>query len=63
MRHDDERYRGRFIAAFDEGSKNSLVIADENRDGSLLWAFYPVEKQTRMDKQRAGFLLYREGGQ
>ena len=65
MRHDDERYRGRFIAAFDEGSKNSLVIADENRDGSLLWNFIAVgtRKAAYLDKQREGFLLYRKGGQ
>lgn len=38
---------------------------DGNQDGSLLWNFTPVgtKKSTYLDKQRAGFLLYRKGGQ
>lgn len=38
---------------------------DENQDGSLLWNVTPVgtKKSTHLDKQRAGFLLYRKEGQ
>ena len=64
-RHDDEVYRRRFIAAFEEDDNQSLVIAQENRDGSLLYNFVPVgtKKASYLDKQRRGFLLYRRGGQ
>ena len=39
-----------------------MVIAQENRDGSLLYNFMQARAKN-MDKRRAGFLLYRKGGQ
>lgn len=64
-RHEDEVYRRRFIAAFGAHDNQSLVIAQENRDGSLLYNFVPVgtKKAGYLDGQRQGFLLYRRGGQ
>lgn len=51
-----------FIAAFEGDGKYSLVIAQENLDGSLLYNFMQARAKD-MEKQRAGFLLYRKGGQ
>ncbi len=62
VRHDDEHYRRRFICMFEETKNQSLVIVEENLDGSLLYNFMQA-KAKDMDKQRAGFLLYRKGGQ
>ena len=40
-RYDDGSYRRRFIALFEESKRQSLVIARENRDGSLMFNFVP----------------------
>ena len=58
-RHEDEVYRRRFIAAFGTHDNQSLVIAQENRDGSLLWTFFPTKDNKYLDRQRSGHLLYR----
>ena len=44
--------------------KQSLVIAGENRDDSVMFNFVPVylEKSHYLDNQRKGFLLYRREG-
>lgn len=53
-------FRRRFIAAFDEpDKKQSLVVVDENKDGSVLWTFITQKTGGYTDGQRAGFLLYR----
>lgn len=62
VRHDDEHYRRRFIGMFEETKNQSLVIVEENLDGSLLYNFMQARDKD-MDKQRAGFLLYRKEGQ
>ena len=53
-------YRRHFIALFDDASKNrgAPAVAQENKDGSLLWTFFPRDDMRQMDKQRQGFLLY-----
>ena len=53
-------YRRRFIALFDDASKTrgALAVAQENKDSSLLWTFFPRGDMRRIDKQRRGFLLY-----
>ena len=53
-------YRRRFIALFDDIDKTrgALAVAQENRDGSVLWTFFPQDKLKHIDKQRQGFLLY-----
>ena len=53
-------YRRHFIALFDDAGKNrgALAVAQENKDGSLLWTFFPRDDMRQMDKQRQGFLLY-----
>ena len=55
-------YRRRFITLFDDAGKTrgSLAVTQENKDGSLLWTFFPRDKMRQMDKQRQGFLLYRK---
>ena len=55
-------YRRRFITLFDDAGKTrgSLAIAQENKDGSLLWTFISQDKMKRIDLQRQGFLLYRK---
>ena len=55
-------YRRRFITLFDEAGKTrgALAVAQENKDGSLLWTFFPQDKMRHIDKQRQGFLLYRK---
>ena len=55
-------YRRRFIALFDDAGKNRgiLATAQENKDDSLLWTFFPKDKMRQMDKRREGFLLYRK---
>ena len=59
-RYDDGSYRRRFIALFEESKRQSLVIARENRDGSLMFNFVPVRvRGAYLDSQRKGFLLYR----
>ena len=50
-------FRRRFIAAFDDG-RRALAVADENKDSSVLWTFFPRRK---LDSQRKGHLLYRKG--
>lgn len=62
VRHDDDRYRRRFIGVFEETKNQSLVIVEENRDGSLLYNFMQARTKS-LDKQREGFLLYQKGGQ
>lgn len=57
-------YRRRFITLFeDDKAKQGLVVAQENKDGSILWTFVPSSNQRKLDKHRTGFLLYRRGGQ
>ena len=53
-------YRRRFIALFDDAGKTrgALAVAQENKDSSLLWTFFPRGDMRRIDKQRRGFLLY-----
>ena len=53
-------YQRHFIALFDDAGKNrgTLAVAQENKDGSLLWTFFPKNKMRQIDKQRQGFLLY-----
>ena len=53
-------YRRHFIALFDDASKNrgAPAVAQENKDGSLLWTFFMRDDMRQMDKQRQGFLLY-----
>lgn len=57
-------YRRRFIAAFraekDRGEKNSLVVVEENPDGSLLVTFIPKgsDSNQNIDNARLGILLY-----
>ena len=55
-------YRRHFITLFDDAGKTrgALAIAQENKDGSLLWTFFPRGKMRQIDKQRQGFLLYRK---
>ena len=55
-------YRRYFITLFDDAGKNrgALAIAQENKDSSLLWTFFPRGKMRQIDKQRQGFLLYRK---
>ena len=51
-------YRRRFVAVFDEdgAAKGHLAVAQENKDGSLLWTTY---RHGRIDSVREGRLLYR----
>ncbi len=35
----------------------------DNRDGSVLFNFIPAGRETYLDNQRQGFLLYRKDGQ
>ena len=53
-------YRRHFITLFDDAGKNraTLAAAQENKDSSLLWTFFPRSDMKRLDKQRQGFLLY-----
>ena len=53
-------YRRHFIALFDDAGKTrgTVAVAQENKDGSLLWTFFPRDNMRQMDKQRQGFLLY-----
>ena len=55
-------YRRHFITLFDDAGKNrgALAVAQENKDSSLLWTFFPQHKIRQMDKRRKGFLLYRK---
>ena len=55
-------YRRRFITLFDDAGKTrgALAVAQENKDGSLLWTFFPRDNMRRIDMQREGFLLYRK---
>lgn len=45
-----------------KNNNQSYVIARENKNGSLLFNFVPVniEKRNYLDNQRQGFLLYRK---
>lgn len=61
-RHEDGQLRRRFIGLFGESKNQFMAVAEENRDGSLLYNFMQARAKD-MDKQRAGFLLYRKGGQ
>ena len=56
-------FRRRFIALFGDNNKGKqgLALVEERKDGSLLWTFVPVNRIGYLDKQRAGFLLYRKG--
>ena len=58
-RYEDGSFRRRFIALFEEAQRQSLVIVRENRDGSILFNFIPVERPGYLNNQRRGFLLYR----
>ena len=53
-------YRRHFITLFDDAGKNrgALAVAQENRDSSVLWTFFPRGRMRQIDKQRQGFLLY-----
>ena len=53
-------YRHHFITLFDDAGKTrgAIAVAQENKDGSLLWTFFPKDKMRQMDKRREGFLLY-----
>ncbi len=53
-------YRRHFITLFDDACKTrgALAIDQENKDGSLLWTFFPQNKMRQIDKRRKGFLLY-----
>ena len=55
-------YRRHFITLFDDAGKNrgALAVAQENKDGPLLWTFFPQNKMGQIDKRRKGFLLYRK---
>ena len=55
-------YRRRFITLFDDAGKTrgALVVTQENKEGSLLWTFFPQNEMRRIDLQRQGFLLYRK---
>ena len=55
-------YRRHFITLFDDAGKTrgALAVAQENKDSSLLWTFFPKDKMRQMDKRREGFLLYRK---
>ena len=59
-RYEDGSFRRRFIALFEGAGKQSLVIARENRDGSMMFNFIPAELvDNYLNNQRRGFLLYR----
>ena len=53
-------YRRHFIALFDDTgeTRGAIAVAQENKDGSLLWTFFPQHNIRRLDKRREGFLLY-----
>ena len=53
----DDGFRRHFIKLF-KGKKNMLVIARENKDGSLFWNAIPA-KSKYIDRRRVGRLLYR----
>ncbi len=54
-------FRRRFIALFGGNKgKQGLAVIEEGKDGSLLWTFVPMSSERKLDKQRAGFLLYRK---
>ncbi len=58
--------RRRFISVFDGDKKTrTLVVTQENDDGSLFWTFVPNTKEKNyMDNKREGVLLYKiEEGQ
>ncbi len=52
-------YRRHFIKFF-KGEKNMLLIARENRDGSLLWNIISTSKTNYIDGKRKGRLLYKK---
>ena len=53
-------YRRHFISLFDDAGKNrgALAVTQENKDGSVLWTFFPQNEMRQIDKRREGFLLY-----
>ena len=53
-------YRRHFIILFDDAGKTrgAIAVAQENKDGSLLWTFFPQDDMRQIDKRRGGFLLY-----
>ena len=55
-------YRRHFITLFDDAGKTrgALAVAQENKDGSLLWTFFPQHNIKQINKRREGFLLYRK---
>ena len=53
----EDGFRRHFIKLF-KGGKNMLVIARENKDGSLLWNVIPTSKINYIDRRRKGRLLY-----
>ena len=57
-------YRRWFITLFDEAGKTrgTLAVVQENKDGSLLWTFFPRGDMRRIDKQRRGFPALSETG-
>lgn len=55
----DGSLRRRFIKLF-KGGKAILVVVRENIDGSLLWNVIPA-RQSYIDNQRVGVLLYEKG--
>ena len=59
-RYEDGSLRRRFIALFEEARRQSLVVARENRDGSILFNFIPAGRETYLDTQRQGLLLHRK---
>ena len=59
-RYEDGSFRRRLIALFEEARRQSLVVARENRDGSILFNFIPAGRETYLDTQRQGLLLHRK---
>ena len=56
----DGSFRRRFVKAFEDvDTTETLVIARENKDGSLLYNFIRTDREGYADSQRTGFLLYR----
>ena len=56
--------RRRFFALFDddEDGHGFTAIVQENKDGSLLWTAFDVDRPGYLDENRAGFLIYRRRG-
>ena len=55
----DDGFRRHFIKFF-KGKKSMLVIARENKNGSLFWNIIPTSKTNYIDRRRKGRLLYKK---